>query len=182
FEKFEDFNTDTLEQVALSIKNFAEIIGREDLRALADIFSHSVLLHTGGGDRRPSPASPIPEPEPMEDGFVYRDGTVVHLDPEDNVYATVNDLHYNEINAGGGAPGSGGYSGEPVTVDVNMPDMGSFLEDNVSTLEHLSQVISDLQSTLKTMMDAKNEGQSEAPTIISINQGYRTQNLLEPSV
>ncbi len=185
FNRLDDFNVSALGEVALSIKDFAETIGREDLMALADIFSHSVRLHTGAGGAGATPSGGIPDPPvttSIEDGFVYRDGTVVELDPMDNVYATVNDLHTNEINAG--------YREEVAytPVEVDMSSTNRFLDENVNTLEKVAEVMHELQEAIKVMTQAKTGpagvgGQdSAAPTIISINQGYKTNGLLESSV
>lgn len=119
-----------------------------------------------------SALSPAARELSVNDAIVQSDGTVIHLDPEDNVYATTNALEVYEKET------FESYESYP---QIDMPDFRPFLEDNVSTLSELTKAVTALKEQLRSLQAAQ-ENQYKGPAVVQINPGYGNDSLLEANI
>jgi len=190
FQDVEDFDQASIMRGAEIITDFIDSVGRDNLRLLGEAGftvggqpievteearqQWDVDVQTFFRD------NPRLQPDmTFDDVLIQSDGTVIGLNPEDNVYATVNELQVHES--------------ETHTEHVPMVDMeptNHFLSENEQTLGFLAQTISDLREELQELRNSMQERQRvvgptpdpAAPTIITINKGYNNESLLETTV
>jgi hypothetical protein len=145
-----------------------DVIGIDNLIRLGSSFLGAAL--------REESTEIIKEKETIQvhDAIIRKDGSVIQLNPQDNVYATLSDLSPGKTITLGEDKGN---AEALITAEMNNR-LFSYLENNAGQSSEIKEAIQSLILYLKEK-EEKQEKEIKSPVII--NQiGYKSDQLLSP--